>query len=143
MKSNVSKKYIRKLRKVLKSKLNGGNLLCGVNTWAISLLRYSAAFVSWRKSQMLAIDRKTRKFFTIYGALHTKSDVDTLYIPRKKGGGGLISIEDYFGLAIRGLKVYVHGSEERLTQAAKGDKINDLEVASALERSKKKKRLAD
>ena len=139
MKSNVSKKYIRKLRKVLKSKLNGGNLLCGVNTWAISLLRYSAAFVSWRKSQMLAIDRKTRKFFTIYGALHTKSDVDTLYIPRKKGGRGLISIEDCVELAIRGLEVYVHGSEERLIQTARGDKIDGLEAASVLKRSKKEK----
>ena len=50
MKLNVSKEYIRRLRKVLKSKLNGGNLVHGVNTWAVSLLRYSAAFDSWRKS---------------------------------------------------------------------------------------------
>ena len=50
----------------------------------------------------------------------------------------MISIEDYFELAIRGLKVYVHGSEERLIQAARGDKTDGLEVASALERSKKK-----
>ena len=49
MKLNVSKEYIRRLRKVLKSKLNGGNLVCGVNAWAVSLLRYSAAFVSWGK----------------------------------------------------------------------------------------------
>ena len=45
MKLKVSKKYIRRLRKVLKSKLNGGNLVRGINTWAIFLLRYSAAFV--------------------------------------------------------------------------------------------------
>ena len=32
MKLNVSKEYIRRLRKVLKSKLNGGNLVRGVNT---------------------------------------------------------------------------------------------------------------
>ena len=32
MKLNVLKEYIRRLRKVLKSKLNGGNLVCGVNT---------------------------------------------------------------------------------------------------------------
>ena len=38
IKLNVSKEYIRRLRKVLKSKLNGGNLVCGVNTWAVSLL---------------------------------------------------------------------------------------------------------
>ena len=84
MKLNVSKEYIRRLRKVLKSKLNGGNLICGVNTWAVSLLRYSAAFVSWRKSELQVIDRKTRKLFSIYGALHPKSDLDRLYIPRKK-----------------------------------------------------------
>ena len=46
MKLNVSKDYIRRLRKVLKSKLNAGNLARAVNTWEVSLLRYSAAFVS-------------------------------------------------------------------------------------------------
>ena len=57
MKLNVLKEYIRRLRKVLKSKSNEGNLVCGVNIWAVSLLRYSAAFVSWRKSDLQAIDR--------------------------------------------------------------------------------------
>ena len=114
MKLNVSKEYIRRLRKVLKSKLNGGNL---VNAWAVSLLRYSAAFVSWRKSELEAIDRKTRKLLPIYGASHPESDVDRLYIPQKEGGRGLISIKDCVELAIRGLEVYVHGSEERLIQA--------------------------
>ena len=70
MKLNVSKEYIRRLRKVLKSELNGGNLVHGVNNWAVSLLRYSA--VSWRKSELQAIDKKNRKLFTIYRALHPK-----------------------------------------------------------------------
>ena len=125
MKFNVSKEYIRRIRKVLKSKLNGGNLVCGVNTWAVSLLRYSAAFVSWRKSGVQAIDRKTGKLFTLYGSLHPKSDVDGLYMPRKEGGRGLISIEDCAELAMKGFEVYVHGSEERLIQCAGGDKIDD------------------
>ena len=68
-----------------------------------------------------------------------KSDVDRLYIPRKEGGGGLISIEDCVELAIRCLEVHVHGSEERLIQAARGDKIDGLEAASVLKRSKKEK----
>ena len=51
----------RRIRKVLKSKQNSGNLVHGVNTWAVSLLRYSEAFGSWRKSELQAIDRKTRK----------------------------------------------------------------------------------
>ena len=143
MKLNFSKEYIRRLRKVLKSKLNGGNLVHGVNAWAVSLLRYSAAFVSWRKSELEAMDRQTRKLFTIYGALHPKSDVDRLYIPRKEGGRGLISIKDCVELAIRGLEVYVHGCEERLTKAASENKIVGLEVASVLKRSKIEKRLKD
>ena len=72
MKLNVSKEYIRRIRKVLKSKLKGGNLVRGVNTWAVSLIRYSVAFVSWKKSELQAIDTKSRKLFTMYGALHPK-----------------------------------------------------------------------
>ena len=143
MELNVSKEYIRRLTKLSKSKLNGGNLVQRVNTWAVSLLRYSAAFSSCRKSGLQAIGRKTRKLFIISGALHPKSDVDRLYIPRKEGGRGLISIENCVELAIRGLQVYVHRSEQILIQTARGDKIDGLEAASVLKRSKKEKRLED
>ena len=74
------------------------------------------------------------KLFTICGALHCKSDVDRLYIPRKARVRGLISIEDCVELAIRGLEVYVHRGEERLIQAARGDKIDGLGAASVLKR---------
>ena len=57
----VSKEYFRMLKKALKSKLNGGNLV----------LKYSTAFTSWRKCELQAINRKTRKLFTIYGGLFT------------------------------------------------------------------------
>ena len=42
LKLKVSKEYFRRLKKVLKSKLNGGNLVQGVNTSAVSLLKHSA-----------------------------------------------------------------------------------------------------
>ena len=58
MKLNVSKEYIGTLRKVLKSKLNCGDLVRGVNTWVVSQLIYTAAFASWRKSELQAIDIK-------------------------------------------------------------------------------------
>ena len=66
VKLKVSKEYFRSLKKVLKSKLNGGNLVQGVNTWAVSFIRYSAAFISWRKYELQAIDRKTRKLLNIW-----------------------------------------------------------------------------
>ena len=97
--------------------------------------------ISSTKSELPA--RDTRKLFTIYGALHAKSDVERLYIPRKEGGRGFISIEDCVELSIRVLKVYVHGREERLIQAAGGGKIDGLEAASVLKRKNRKKRLED
>ena len=39
--------------------------------------------------------------------------------------------------------MYVHGSEEKLIQAARGDKIDGLEAPSVLKRSKNRKRLED
>ena len=46
----------------------------------------------------------------------------------------MISIEDCAELAIKGLKVHGHGSEERFLQAARGDKIDDVEAVSVLKR---------
>ena len=39
--------------------------------------------------------------------------------------------------------MYIHGSEERLIQAARGDKTDGLEASGVLKRSKKEKRLED
>ena len=38
--------------------------------------------------------------FTIYDALHSKSDVDRLYIPRTEEGKSLTSIKDCAELAV-------------------------------------------
>ena len=75
--------------------------------------------------------------------MHPKSDVDRFYIPRKDGERGLIAIEDCVGLAVRGLEVYVHGSEERLLQAAREDGVDSLKAASVFKKTKKEKRLQD
>ena len=39
------------------------------------------------------------------------------------------------------MEKYVHGSEERLIQAARGDKIDGLEAASVLKGSKKREKI--
>ena len=41
----VKTEYYRQVGKILEMKLNGGNIMTGIDTWAISLLRYSAAFL--------------------------------------------------------------------------------------------------
>ena len=43
--------------------------------------------------ELKKMDRTTRKTLKMYGALHPKSDIDRLYVKRKHGGRGLISIK--------------------------------------------------
>ena len=38
MKEKVKTEYLRRVRKVLETKLNGGNIIKGINIWAVSLL---------------------------------------------------------------------------------------------------------
>ena len=92
MKEKIENEYKRRVRKILETKLSGENVIKAINTWAIALLRYSAAFLDWTKEEKQQLDRrKTRKLLTMHKGLHPKSNVGRLYIPRKEGGRGLLS----------------------------------------------------
>ena len=88
MKEKVKTEYFRRVRKVLETKLNGRNIIKGINTWAISLLRYSAAFLDWKEAELEQMNRRTRKLMTMHRALNPKSNVARIYLSRKEGGRG-------------------------------------------------------
>ena len=96
----------------------------GINSWAIPVLRYSAAFRNWTKTEFQLMDRRSRKLLTMHNGLHPRSNVDRMYIPRKDGGRGLMRVEDTVTLAKIGLERYVKESKERLIIAARGDNEN-------------------
>ena len=56
---------------------------------------------------------------TMNGALHPKSDVDRLYVPRKKGGRGLVGCEECVRTEENNLGWYIQNSEEKLLQGVK------------------------
>ena len=47
MKRKIRCEYFRRLKRVLKSKLSGKNVIMAVNTWAVSVLRYGAGLMNW------------------------------------------------------------------------------------------------
>ena len=112
MKEKLSKEYFRRVRKLLESKLNSRNLVKGITTWAASLMRYSAPFLDWTVDELKAIDRRTRKLLTMHKTFHPKDDVDRLYVGRKDGGRGLISIKECVENSVLGLREYVENSSE-------------------------------
>ena len=42
MKEKVKSEYIRRVKRLLRSKLNGGNVKAGMNTWTVGIIRYVA-----------------------------------------------------------------------------------------------------
>ena len=94
MKDKVKTEYLRQVRRVLQSKLNGGNMIGTINTCGVTLVCYTAVIIIWMNDELEAMDRNSRKMMTIYNCLHPRADIDCKYIPRMHGGRGLISIQE-------------------------------------------------
>ena len=61
----------------------------------------------WTKSELAELDCRTRNLLTIHGALHPRSNVSRLYLPRREGGRGIISVKDAINIEERNINVYV------------------------------------
>ena len=108
MKEKVKKDYNTRVKKLLKSRLNAGNLIKAINTWAVATVRYTAGiFFDWTVDELKDMDRKTRKLLTMNNGLHPRADVDRLYLPRREGGKGMMSIEEIVRLEECSLSDYV------------------------------------
>ena len=104
MKDMTRKEYLGRTRKLLETKLSSRKLIKVINTWAVPLVRYSGPFLKWAREDLKQMDQRTRKLMTMHKALHTRDDVDRLYVSRKEGGRGLASIEDTTEASIQRLE---------------------------------------
>jgi hypothetical protein len=125
VKRKTTTEYLKRVRKVLKSKLNGGNTIRAINSWAVPVIRYTAGIVDWTQNELDDLDRKTRKAMTINRALHPQSDVDRLYLPRKEGGRGLLQVKQTVEEEKRALNDYIQSStEDALKTVSEEDLFN-------------------
>jgi len=74
------------------------------------LLRYSGSIVSLTQAELQNLDVITRKKFTLHGGFSRNSYVDRLYVPRKLGVRGLISVQFAVEHEKHCLASYVHQS---------------------------------
>ena len=85
MKETITAEYIRRVKKLCRSKLNSGNLISRINAWAASVARYSVGVMDWTVEEVVNMDRKTRRILAINGCLRTGSNVARLYRSAEKG----------------------------------------------------------
>ena len=78
-------------------------------------------------------DRKTRKLLTMHGAFNLNGDVDRLYIERKKGGKGLLQVEQVIREEERALGEYVdlRKLEDPLLRAVAREKLVSVNGSKA------------
>jgi len=144
MKEKVKKEYIRRIKLLLKSQLNAGNVITGINAWAIGVVRYGAGVLDWTKEELRALDIKTRKLMTMTGCLHPRSDVNRIYVARSKGGRGLISVDECVEAEERSLKEYVGKSSEWMVNIVKEELgITEVEGQDEYKTRKEQGRIAE
>ena len=112
MKDMIRKEYLRRTRKLLKTKRSGRNIIKEINTWAVPLVKYSGPFLKMTRKELKQMDRTTRKLMTMRKALHPSDDVNRLYVSRKQGRRGFASIEDTVDASIQRLEDYIENTNE-------------------------------
>ena len=61
IKGQIKKEYIRTVRNILKSKLNGGNIILTINSRTVSIVSNGTGIISWTNMEHEELDQKTRK----------------------------------------------------------------------------------
>ena len=94
MKEKIRKEYLRRVRLILRTELNGKNKIEAVNSLAVPVVQYSFGIIDWKISELKKIDTKTRKLLNMHKMLHPKADVHPKKRWRQGSDRGRDSIQD-------------------------------------------------
>ena len=84
-KQMVIKEYKARVKKIWISELNGYNKAIAHNAFAVPVVTPTIGILKWTKKEINDLDIATRKIM-MTGGFHQESDIDRLYVERKKGG---------------------------------------------------------
>jgi len=85
VKRQVTTSYRKRLRQILKSRLNAKNKIQAINTYAVPVVTYTAGIIGWNKREIQQLDKMTRKTMNMHGGLLPRANIHRLYLPRKEG----------------------------------------------------------
>ena len=109
----VTKEYCRRIRIIWSSELNAKNKTTAHNCFALPVIITTIGILDWTINGLEQIEIRTRKTLTMTGNVHTNSDKDRLYVPRKEGGRSLKSTEDCYKTRIASLRRHIIRDKER------------------------------
>ena len=89
----VSDECLRRANIVWSSDLSAFHKVKAHNTWAVPVVSYVMPILKIPVTTIRNLDTKVRSVLTECNAHHLRSSVSRLYLPRSKGGRGLLSFE--------------------------------------------------
>ena len=141
MKEKVKNEHIRRVKKLLRSQLNGGNDIAGMNAWAVGIIRYEAGVLYRTKEELKSIEIKTIKLMNMNGSLHPRGNDGRLYLARTEGERGLISCEECGNVEVQSLNKYLSESEEWMLKFVAGENgLSEVEDPDAFKKRLKKEK---
>jgi hypothetical protein len=111
LKDDFMEIYNKRLETVLKTKLNSINLIRAINSWVVGSLSYTYGLLKWSQTDLEALDRQTRTTMTKYRMHHPRACTERLYLPRRKGGRGLLNIQKLHNSQVTKLQKYFNRSD--------------------------------
>ena len=98
-------------RKLPEIYLSGKNFLKGINNWAVGTL---GPFFKWAKGIVKQIDQRTSKLLWMFKALHSRNDIDILYVLGREGETGLVDFIEDMEAAMCILEDYIKRTNKQL-----------------------------
>ena len=99
--------YIKALKMILKTKLSAKNKILAINMMIIPKIQYSFGIIEWPQHQINQIDILTRKLLAQNKIFYKDQCHARLYVPRAKGGMGLIEVDASHKATIVSLGQYI------------------------------------
>ena len=93
VKGRVKSEYYRRVRKVWKLPLSSKHRVKAHNSVCGGFFRYYAPLLRWTQRELIALDRTTRQILRTQHCHHRSASVARLYLPRPKGGRGLLNLQ--------------------------------------------------
>ena len=107
MKMTVKEVYQKRVALLIKTPFNGRNVFLALNTWAMSVIRYCAAFLDQMKKETKGLDRWTRKQLIAGRLLNLKPNVRRIYIKHRCEVRGMNSVKECCAAELRTTDFYL------------------------------------
>ena len=93
LKEGIQRKVWSRTNKILRSDLNGKNTIKAINSWALPVITHTFGILSWSRTDIEKVERGIRVRMTRNLYHHPRACIERLYLPRKIGGRGLLSLK--------------------------------------------------